>query len=111
MEFSALAGSRPPVTALGGASVPGRSSNLKGAARRKRRPCRPPLTSEPLRPSGTTVRAADPVTDSAVVAVKAILTLMGTAEVRCPGSPTRSQNPAQSGQLSKDEAPFPIVTR
>ncbi len=36
----------------GGASVPGRSSKLKGASRRKRRPCGPPLTSEPLRPSG-----------------------------------------------------------
>ena len=35
----------------------GRPSKLKGASRRKRRPCGPPLTSEPLRPS----RAESPV--------------------------------------------------
>jgi hypothetical protein len=44
---------------VGGVSVPGRSSNLKGAARRKRRPCGPPLTSEPLRPSGRSRGQAD----------------------------------------------------
>jgi hypothetical protein len=46
-------GSWPSDARVGGASVPDRSSKLKGATRRKRRP-QPgrPLTFEPLRPSG-----------------------------------------------------------
>ncbi|GIJ30516.1 hypothetical protein Vqi01_56780 [Micromonospora qiuiae] len=51
------------VTAIGagggGASVPGRPSKLKGTTRRKRRPYGPPLTSEPLRPSGRSRGQAD----------------------------------------------------
>ncbi len=44
---------------LAARSVPGRSSKLKGASRRKRRPFGPPLTSEPLRPSGRSRGQAD----------------------------------------------------
>jgi hypothetical protein len=41
-----------PVPESSARSVPGRPSEVKGASHRTRRPCGPPLTSEPLRPSG-----------------------------------------------------------
>ncbi len=47
--------SRPSSAGAAARSVTGRPSKLKGASRRKRRPDGPPLTSEPLRPSGRLV--------------------------------------------------------